>query len=98
VTEKSRKTGPVRLNDMDNSELLKRVHKRMVDGLLNRGDGQADRNMAGISAMDEKLRKSIAELYLALEEAGNSPMAVDLLAEHVAILVEMINHFKSKPR
>lgn len=47
-------------------------------------------------AIDQKLRKVIAEYYMALNEMGDPKKAIDLLSDHVAIMVEMINEFKNK--
>ena len=45
-------------------------------------------------AVDQKLRQTIAEFYMALNEMGDSKKAIDLLSDHVAIMVEMINELK----
>lgn len=69
----------------------------MVNELLKTGGRDPQNELVSrIAALDEKLRKQIADLYLTLEESGNSLLAVEVLAEHVTILVEMINHFKTK--
>ena len=47
-------------------------------------------------AIDQKLRQIIAEYYMALNEMQDPGKAVDLLSDHVAIMVEMINEFKNK--
>lgn len=44
--------------------------------------------------MDQVLRKLIAEYYMALNEMKDPGKSVELLASHVAIMVEMINEFK----
>ena len=44
--------------------------------------------------MDQVLRKLIAEYYMALNEIDDRGKSVELLASHVAIMVEMINEFK----
>ena len=81
---------------MDNSELLKNIHRRMMNELASRG--KSPQGGAGkindVIAMDQNLRKAIAEIFLALSEIDDKNLAVNLLAEHVAILVEMINQFK----
>jgi hypothetical protein len=44
---------------------------------------------------DSKVRKAVADLYLALN--GQKPdLAIGMLAEHVAIIVDMINEFKKQ--
>ena len=47
-----------------------------------------------VLGMDQVLRKLIAEYYMALNEMKDSGKSVELLASHVAIMVEMINEFK----
>jgi hypothetical protein len=44
--------------------------------------------------MDRKLRKDITEYYFALNKINDPAKAVELLAGHVAIMVEMINELK----
>jgi len=46
--------------------------------------------------LDRTLRKNIAEYYFALKELNDAKKAVELLASHVAIMVEMINDLKKK--
>lgn len=43
---------------------------------------------------DRTLRKEIADYYMLLKELNDPDKAVQLLAEHVTIMVEMINEFK----
>ncbi|MCP4134369.1 MAG: hypothetical protein GY754_25570 [bacterium] len=51
--------------------------------------------MNRINQIDKNLRQSIAEYYMALNEMNDPQKSVAMLAEHVAIMVEMINEFKS---
>jgi hypothetical protein len=44
--------------------------------------------------LDRKLRKDITEYYFALNKINDPAKAVELLAGHVAIMVEMINELK----
>lgn len=53
-------------------------------------------NLKIVLEQDQVLRKQIAEFYLSLEKLRMPAKAVELLAEHVAIMVEMINEFKQK--
>jgi hypothetical protein len=81
---------------MDNSELLKNLHKRMMTKLFDKeGASNGVGNIKIILAKDQNLRKAIADFFLALNELNDPKLAVDMLAEHVAILVEMINQFKN---
>ena len=45
--------------------------------------------------LDQQLRKLIADYYMSLKEINDSEKAVKLLAEHITIMVEMLNDFKS---
>ena len=51
-----------------------------------------------VALLDTNLRKSIADYYFALEEMQNPEVAIKLLADHVAIMVEMINDMKLRTR
>jgi len=44
--------------------------------------------------LDRKLRKDITEYFFALTKLNEPAKAVELLAGHVAIMVEMINELK----
>lgn len=44
--------------------------------------------------IDQRIRKLVGEYYTLLNEMGDPARAVELLADHVAIMVEMINEFK----
>lgn len=44
--------------------------------------------------LDRKLRKDITEYYFALSKLNEPAKAIELLAGHVAIMVEMINELK----
>lgn len=44
--------------------------------------------------LDRKLRKEITEYFFALSKLNEPAKAVELLASHVAIMVEMINELK----
>jgi hypothetical protein len=46
--------------------------------------------------LDRVLRKNIAEYYFALNDLKDPAKAVEFLAGHVAIMVEMINELKKK--
>ena len=56
-----------------------------------KNSGPLDNN---VNNLDQQLRKLIAEYYMALRELNNREQAIDMLAEHVSIMVEMINEFK----
>lgn len=44
--------------------------------------------------IDQQLRKMIAEYYMELMKLNDHARSVEMLADHVAIMVEMINEFK----
>jgi len=82
---------------MDNSELLNSIHRRMMNELLNRSQGRSSApQLKEIIAIDQNLRKEIADLYTRLVELGDKEMAINILSDHVAIMVEMIVSFKSE--
>ncbi len=47
---------------------------------------------------DSNLSKTVADYYMSLKELNDPAKAVELLARHVAMMVEMINDFKNSPR
>lgn len=49
-----------------------------------------------VVAVDQEVRKAIMNLYTSLEELNDPKVAIELLSEHVAIIVEMINQYKNK--
>ncbi len=59
-----------------------------------RPQGNIPQKYQKVLEMDQVLRKLIAEYYMALNEMKDSGKSVELLASHVAIMVEMINEFK----
>lgn len=59
-----------------------------------KSQGNIPQKYQKVLEMDQVLRKLIAEYYMALNELKDSGKSVELLASHVAIMVEMINEFK----
>lgn len=51
-------------------------------------------SFANVIELDRKLRKEITEYFFALTRLNEPVKAVELLAGHVAIMVEMINELK----
>lgn len=82
----------------DPKDVLKDVHKRMVSEFLGRNQGNERklRQVEIVINQDQSLRKAVADLYLSLNELNDPRIAVEILAEHVAILVDMINQFKGQ--
>lgn len=79
----------------DPSEILKKVHGRMMNGMQGKeGSGPSNETVQAIVARDQNLRKAIADLYMLLEQVDDRRLAVELLAEHITMMVEMMNHFK----
>ncbi len=56
-----------------------------------KGPSKEDR----VVELDKQLRQQITDYYMAVKGLNNREKAVSLLADHVAILVEMINDIKS---
>lgn len=82
---------------MDNSELLNSIHRRMMNELLNRSQSRSSApQLKEIIAIDQNLRKEIADLYTRLVDLGDKEMAINILSDHVAIMVEMIVSFKTE--
>ncbi len=50
--------------------------------------------LQGVVERDKALRQMIAEYYMSLIELKDPAKSIELLASHVAIMVEMINEFK----
>lgn len=51
-------------------------------------------NYGTVIELDRKLRKDITEYFFALNKLNEPVKAIELLAGHVAIMVEMINELK----
>lgn len=83
---------------MDNSDLLNKVHNRMVNDLLRNKSSQnaGPGVMKHIIDRDQALRKAIADLYMSLEKINDPKLAIEMLAEHITMMVEMLNQFKGK--
>ena len=80
---------------MVNDDILNRVHNRVMDSIIARGpQGKRAGMSQRVAQSDEQLRRAVEEFFLAIEEMGNPELAVELLAEHAAILIEMIKQFK----
>jgi hypothetical protein len=79
--------------------MINDIHKKMLNEILGRPGRQAPRGDGSeviIIEKDKAVRKAIAELYTVLNETGQSAAGVKLLADHVAIMVDMINEFKKR--
>ncbi|HPJ14839.1 MAG TPA: hypothetical protein PK419_07630 [Spirochaetota bacterium] len=73
-------------------------HKKMLNDILGRGKTRNPDPSSAIIERDKLVRKSVADLYSVLTQSNQPDLAVKLLADHVAIMVDMINEFKSKGR
>jgi hypothetical protein len=78
----------------DPKDLLHRVHRRVLDEMQGGGDARSRDAVGKIGEADRNLRKAIAALYLALDEINSPEVAVDILSEHAAMLVDMIRQIK----
>jgi len=70
----------------------------MLNDILGRGKTRNPDPSSAIIERDKLVRKSVADLYSVLTQSNQPDLAVKLLADHVAIMVDMINEFKSKGR
>ncbi|MBN1500535.1 MAG: hypothetical protein JW982_10280 [Spirochaetes bacterium] len=70
--------------------------KAFNDILSQRGGGASSGAQNIIVEKDKIVRKEIAELYSILSSSGDSKIAIDLLSDHVAMMVSMINEFKKR--
>lgn len=71
--------------------------RRMIEeamGSMGRGRAPQPQGDSVLKEKDACVRQAVADLYLALCETKNTDVAVNMLAEHVAIMVDMINEFK----
>ncbi|MBP8081975.1 MAG: hypothetical protein KBH06_00100 [Spirochaetes bacterium] len=73
-------------------------HKKMLNDILGRGKTRNPDPSSAIIERDKLVRKSVADLYSVLSQSNQPDLAVKLLADHVAIMVDMINEFKGKGR
>jgi hypothetical protein len=76
------------------------VNKKGLEEILGRmgssGSGAGPRGLEDILEKDSRVRKAVADLYMALTGVQKPDLAVGMLAEHVAIIVDMINEFKKQ--
>ena len=68
----------------------------MLNDILGRGKTRNPDPSSAIIERDKLVRKSVADLYSVLSQSNQPDLAVKLLADHVAIMVDMINEFKSR--
>ena len=69
--------------------------RRLIEQALG---GRGSQGGDPVKEKDARVRQAVADLYLALLETKNPDTAINMLAEHVAIMVEMINEFKNTKR
>ena len=77
---------------------MNEFHKKMLNDILGRGKTRNPDPSSAIIERDKLVRKSVADLYTVLSQSNQPDLAVKLLADHVAIMVDMINEFKGKGR
>ena len=56
--------------------------------------GNMPQGIANVIELDRKLRNDIAQYFFPLQKLNAPAKSIELLAGHVAIMVEMINEFK----
>jgi hypothetical protein len=71
--------------------------RRMLEQVLG-GRGGSGQGADPVKEKDARVRQAVADLYLVLTEVKNPDLAINMLAEHVAIMVDMINEFKNTKR
>lgn len=72
------------------------INKKVLNQVLNQQFSPHQQNIPSseLAEKDRALRHAVSDLYMALTRSGDPKTSIDLLAEHVAIMVEMINEFK----
>lgn len=75
---------------------MSEIHKKVLNDILGRGSQrqQGNESVSVITEKDKIVRQAISDLYFSLIKANNPEIAINMLAEHVAIMVDMINEFK----
>jgi hypothetical protein len=80
---------------MDTRDRLNKVHDKVMDDLFKRKTENGSKQlMDGVAKADQKVRGAVGELFMALDALNDPAIAIDVLSDHAAILVEMINQFK----
>lgn len=72
------------------------VHKKVLNEILrqNKPQQSSAEGTSIIIEKDKRVRKEVAELYQFLRKLDDPSVAINLLSDHVAIMVDMINEFK----
>jgi len=72
------------------------INRKVLNQVLNKNFApqQQSAPVSEITEKDRALRHAVSDLYMTLSRSGDPRTSIDLLAEHVAIMVEMINEFK----
>jgi hypothetical protein len=68
--------------------------RKSIEDALGRMGSSGPKELEEVMDKDSRVRKAVADLYMSLNAVGKPDVAVNLLAEHVAIMVDMINEFK----
>jgi hypothetical protein len=68
--------------------------RRSIEEALGKMGSSGPKDLEEIMEKDSRVRKAVADLYISLSAIKKPEVAVNLLAEHVAIMVDMINEFK----
>jgi len=58
--------------------------------------GSIPQGITNVIELDRKLRNDIARYFFALQKLNDPAKSIELLAGHVAIMVEMINELKTR--
>lgn len=75
------------------------VNKKVLNQVLNRQftpqqQQQSNAQVSELAEKDRALRHAVSDLYMSLSQSGDPKTSIDILATHVAMMVEMINEFK----
>lgn len=80
---------------MDTRDRLNKVHDKVMDDLFKNKAVNSPKQLAeSVAKADQKVRGAVGELFMALDAMNDPAIAIDVLSDHAAILVEMINQFK----
>lgn len=73
------------------------MHKKVLNEILKQNNTDSvSAGAASVVEKDKRLRQEIAELYALLQNLQDPAAAINLLSDHVAMMVNMINEFKGQ--
>ncbi len=81
---------------MSVSDINKKVLNQVLNNQFTPPQQQQSAQVSEIAEKDRALRHAVSDLYMSLSQSGDPRTSIDILATHVAMMVEMINEFKSQ--